>query len=153
MWPVTTAGLGCVSHPWTLYVFFFHHRSRHLAAAALCWKSCGLTLSCGGAGWRSSDIEHFHFGLCRAARAAATVAVATVAAMAAVLGLAWTGAAGPRLHEDNSAVILWAEVRAVWRTGVRTWSGKLDLKKDLKKRGQEGDVRDRIWRKRSKMFE
>lgn len=28
------------------------------------------------------------------------------AAMPAVLAPAWTGAAGPRLHEDNGAVIL-----------------------------------------------
>lgn len=75
---------------------------------------CGLTLSCCSvAGWRIiSDIQHFHFGLLRAARAAAAVTSAD-AATAAVLALAWTGTAGPCFHEDNSAVIFGAEVRAV----------------------------------------
>lgn len=131
MWPVTAAGLVCASQPWIPRVVPFLPRSRQPAAAALCWASCGLALSfCRGAGRRViSDVELFHFGLCGAAGAAVAVAVAA-AAMLAVLALARTGAAGPRLHEDNGAVIFWAEVGAVWRTVVKTWSGKLDLKID-----------------------
>lgn len=103
-------------------LFFFLPRSRLLAAAPLCWTSCGLTLSCrSGAGWRTiSDIECFHFGLFRAAWPAAAAAAAV---MAAVFAPAWTWTVGPRLHGDNSAVVFGAEVRAVWRAVVRTWSG------------------------------
>lgn len=111
------------SQPWVPCVFLFLLRSRRLAAATLCWTSCGLTLNCcGGAGWRTiSDVECFHFGMFRAVWTAAAV-------MAAAFAPAWTRTPGPHLHEDNSAVIFRTEVRTVWRTVVEPWSGKLDLK-------------------------
>lgn len=60
-----------------------------------------LILRC-SVGWRGiSDIEHFHFGHFRAASAVAAVVVMVVA----VLGLAWTGTAGPRLHDDGAFVL------------------------------------------------
>lgn len=123
MWPVTTAGLWSVSQPWFPAVFFLLLRIRRLAAAALYWATRGCPLSrFSSAGWRTvSQAGCFHFGLLGAARPAAAV-------VAAMFAPAWAGTLGPRFHEDHCAVILWAEVRTVWRAVVRTWSGKLDLK-------------------------
>lgn len=125
------AGLASASHSWILCVFVLLPRSWRQAAAALCWASCGLTHSCcggGGAGWRTIwDVALLHFGRCGTARATAAVAAT---AMLAVLALPWAGAARPRLHEDNGAVIFWAEVRAVRRADIEAWSGKLDLRMD-----------------------
>lgn len=107
----------CTSLP-----FFLILRSRPRTAAALCWVACGVALRC----CRGADVSiiwSLHFGLIRAARTAAAVT-------AAVLGPAWAGTAGPRLHEDDRAVVLWAEVRTVWRAVLDTSSGKLDLNRD-----------------------
>lgn len=124
MWPVTTAGLWSVSQPWFPAVFFLLLRIRRQAAAALYWATRGHPLSrFSSTGWGTvSQAGHFHFGLFGATRTAAAV-------MAAMFAPAWAGTLGPRFHEDHRAVILWAEVRTVWRAVVRTCSGKLDLRR------------------------
>ena len=99
--------------------FFLFFRSRPRTAAALCWITCGLAFPC----CRGADISinwSLHFGLIGTARRAAALA-------AAMFGPAWAGSAGPRLHEDNRAVVLWTEVRTVWRAVLDPRSGKLDL--------------------------
>lgn len=105
-------------------------RSWCQAAAALCWVSCGHTLSCCcAAGWRpTTDAQIFHLGWGRATSAAVAPAAAP-AAMPAVLGLMRTGTAGSWFHM-NGAVVVRAKIRAVWGTAVGGWGGKQDLKKD-----------------------
>lgn len=126
VWPAKTSRLSCASQPWILTVFslILIPRGRRLGAAALCWTSCGLTLSRCSAGWRAiGAIGDLHFGLFGAAGSAAAAA-----AMAAVFAPAGTRTVGPHLHEDNGAVVFGAEVRTVWGAVFRTWSGQLDLK-------------------------
>lgn len=111
-----------------LLPFFLLLSSRPWTTAALCWMTCGVARHC----CRGADVSliwSLHFGLIGAAWAAAAVAAAA-AVTATVFGPAWAGTAGPRLHEDNRAVVLWAEIRTVWRAVLDTRSGKLDLNMD-----------------------
>lgn len=128
VWPVKTSGLSWASQPRipTVFSLILIPRDRHLGAAALCWTSRGLALSCCGAGRRAiGAIEGLHFGLFRAAGSTAAAAV-----MAAVLAPARTRTVRPCLHEDNGAVVFRAEVRTVWGAVFRSRSGQLDLKMD-----------------------
>lgn len=91
---------GCGSLP-----LFFLLGGRPLAAVALCWPTCGVAPG-RRRGADVSGVRGLDFGFAGAARPAAAVA-------AAVFGPSRAGAAGPRLHEDDGAVVLRAEVGAV----------------------------------------
>lgn len=124
MWPVThSTDLDLASRPWffSLWFFSFCLRVRGLNAAALWWATRRLPLRC--VCWRSvigRPAGCFDLGLLGAAGAAAAV-------VGAAFAPAWAGTLGARLHQDNGAVVLGAEVGAVWRAVVRTHSGELDL--------------------------
>lgn len=110
--------LSCTSLP-----FFLILRSRPLTAAAPCRLTCAVAFRrCRGAD--VSSVWSLHFGLIGAARPAPAVAAAVTVAM---FGPTWAGAAGSGLCEHDGAVILWAEIRTVWRAVLVNCSGKLDL--------------------------
>lgn len=124
MWPVThSTDSDFASRPWIfgLWFFPFCQRVRGLSDAALWWADRRLPLWC--VDWGTiigRPAGCFDLGLLGAAGTTAAVA-------ASVFAPAWAGTLGACLHQDDGAVVLRAEVGAVWRAVVRTHGGQLDL--------------------------